>query len=71
MRADIYLAAGAAALLGAIPLLVIAVGALAERDYVGGALLVFASAAVGHMGLELVALGEGARPAPAGEDDDA
>lgn len=70
MRADIYLAAGAVALLGAIPLLVIAVGTLAERDYVGGALLVFASAAIGHMGLELVALGEAARPRTSGGDDD-
>lgn len=69
MRADVYLAAGAVALLGAIPLLIIAVGALAERDYVGGALLVFASAAIGHMGLELVALGEQLKSNTA--DDDA
>ena len=70
MRADVYLAAGAAALLGAIPLLVIAVGALAERDYVGGALLVFASAAIGHMGLELVALGEQFKSGATNEEDD-
>ena len=70
MRADLYLAGGAVALLGAIPVLVIAIGALAERDYVGGALLVFASAAVGHMGLELVALGEHAKGrAPSDEGD--
>lgn len=68
MRAELYLASGAAALLATIPLLVMAVGQLASRDYVGGALLIFAGAAVGHMGLELVALGEHG-PRSADEDD--
>lgn len=47
---------GLGALVGTVPLLWIALGALGERDYVGGALLVFAAAAIGHLGLELVAL---------------
>lgn len=68
LRAEIYLASGAAALLGTIPLLVMAVGQLAARDYVGGALLIFGGAAVGHMGLELVALGEHGPRAP-GDDE--
>lgn len=68
MRAELYLAGGAGALLAAIPLLVMAVGQLASRDYVGGALLIFAAAAVGHMGLELIALGEH-HPRAADEDD--
>lgn len=68
MRADVYLATGALALLGTIPLLVMAVGRLAERDYVAGGLLIFAGAAVGHMGLELVALGEHHRPTDGGDE---
>jgi hypothetical protein len=68
LRADAYLASGALALLGTIPLLVMAVGRLAERDYVGGGLLIFAGAAIGHMGLELVALGEHRRPTEADDE---
>lgn len=49
-------ALGIGALLGTAPLLWFALRALGERDYVGGALLVFAGAAIGHLGLELVAL---------------
>lgn len=52
---------GLAALVGTMPLLWLALRALAERDYVSGALLVFATAAIGHLGLELVALAEKAR----------
>lgn len=55
------------ALLGTIPLLVLAIGQLAARDYVGGALLIFASAAVGHLGLELLALGEHHPRSPDGD----
>lgn len=40
-----------------LPLLVWALAELAGRDYVGGALIIFGSASVGHLGLELVALG--------------
>ncbi len=47
---------GLLALVGTAPLLWFALRALGERDYVGGALLVFAAAAIGHLGLELVAL---------------
>lgn len=47
---------GLGALVGTAPLLWFALRALGERDYVGGALLVFAAAAIGHLGLELVAL---------------
>lgn len=47
---------GLIALAGTAPVLWFALRALGERDYVGGALLVFAAAAVGHLGLELVAL---------------
>ncbi len=65
-------ALGVAGLLATVPLMLIALRALAGRDYVGGALVVFAAAAVGHLGLELVALC--ADPAPAlgahDEDDD-
>lgn len=48
--------AGLIALAATAPLLWFALRALAERDYVGGALLVFAGAAIGHLGLELLAL---------------
>lgn len=47
---------GLVALVGTAPLLWFALRALGERDYVGGALLVFGAAAIGHLGLELVAL---------------
>ena len=47
---------GLLALMASAPVLWYALQALAGRDYVGGALLIFASAAVGHLGLELVAL---------------
>ncbi len=47
---------GLGALVSTAPLLWFALRALGERDYVGGALLVFAAAAIGHLGLELVAL---------------
>lgn len=59
---------GIGALLGTVPLLWGALAALGERDYVSGALLVFAAAAIGHLGLELVALGSRGEPAAA-EDD--
>ncbi len=49
-------ALGFSALLGSVPILWVALRYLAERDYVAGALAVVASAAVGHLGLELVAL---------------
>jgi hypothetical protein len=52
-------ALGLAFLVGSVPLVVLALRHLADRDYVAGGLLVFASAAVGHLGLELVALAEG------------
>lgn len=48
--------AGHLCLLGTIPLLAFAVEHLAGRAYVAGALMVFAAAAVGHMGVELLAL---------------
>ncbi len=54
---------GIVCLLGTVPLLWIALRYLAGRDYVAGALVIVASAAVGHLGLELVALAEGARGA--------
>lgn len=54
-------ALGLGALVGTMPLLWFALRALGERDYVGGALLVFAAAAIGHLGLELVALAGRAR----------
>ena len=52
---------GIGALVSTAPLLWFALRALGERDYVGGALLVFAAAAIGHLGLELVALAGRAR----------
>lgn len=52
---------GLVALAATAPLMWFALRALGERDYVGGALLVFAAAAIGHLGLELLALA--ARPA--------
>lgn len=58
---------GLTALCATAPLLWLALRGLAERDYVAGALLVFAAAAIGHLGLELVALA--ARPASAAEDE--
>ena len=51
---------GMVCLMGALPLLLIALRSLAERDYVAGALVIFAAAAFGHLGLELLALAEGA-----------
>ncbi len=44
------------ALLGVIPLIWVALRYLASRDYAAGAIVVVAAAAVGHLGLELVAL---------------
>ena len=52
-------ALGTAGLLATVPLMLVALRSLAERDYVSGALLVFGAAAVGHLGLELVALARG------------
>ena len=57
---------GVSCLLGAVPLLWLALRYLAGRDYVAGALVVVASAAVGHLGLELVALTAGE---PGGEEE--
>lgn len=47
---------GMLAVIAVAPLTWLAVNALAERDYVAGALLVFAMATVGHLGVELLAL---------------
>lgn len=63
-------ALGVAGLLATVPLMLLALRALAARDYVGGALVVFAAAAVGHLGLELVALDAEPAPAPAVDDED-
>ena len=52
---------GTLCLVGTLPLLWGALRALAERDYVSGTLGVVAVAAVGHLGLELVALAVAAR----------
>ncbi len=60
-------ALGHLAVLGTVPLLWAALRALGGRDYVSGALLVFAAAAVGHLGLELLALG---RREPTVESDE-
>ena len=49
---------------GNVPILLLALRALAERDYAAGGLLVFASAATGHLGLELLALAR----EPAGQE---
>ncbi|MCB9547747.1 MAG: hypothetical protein H6706_18120 [Myxococcales bacterium] len=67
MGAEVKTGLGVAALLGVVPLLVAAMGHLGGRDYVAGGLLIFAAAAVGHLGLELVALGT---PATARDPDD-
>lgn len=68
MREGTVWGLGIVALVATAPLLWVALQALGERDYVAGALLVFAAAAVGHLGLELVALvGRGAQAAA--EDD--
>lgn len=61
---------GVAGLLGTVPMMLLALRALAGRDYVGGALVVFAAAAVGHLGLELVALDQDPPPVEPDEDDD-
>lgn len=66
-RGDLLGGLGVVALLGTAPILVAAMGHLAARDYVAGGLLVFAAAAVGHLGLELVALG---RPAAVADEED-
>lgn len=59
---------GLAVVLGAVPLLWAALRALAERDWVGGGLMVVAAAAAGHLGLELVAIARlERRPEPGGE----
>ncbi|MCB9535916.1 MAG: hypothetical protein H6704_06590 [Myxococcales bacterium] len=63
-------ALGVAGLLATVPLMLLALRALAGRDYVGGALVVFAAAAVGHLGLELVALDAEPAPAPPTDDED-
>jgi hypothetical protein len=63
-------ALGVAGLLATVPLMLLALRALAARDYVGGALVVFAAAAVGHLGLELVALDAEPPPAPVDDDDE-
>jgi hypothetical protein len=47
---------GVLAVLGTIPLTWLVILALAERDYVAGALLTFALATVAHLGVELLAL---------------
>lgn len=47
---------GVCFVLGNVPLLWGALRALAERDYAAGGLLVFAGAATGHLGLELLSL---------------
>ncbi len=61
---------GLAFLVGTVPLVLVALRALAERDYVAGGLMVFAAAAMGHLGLEIVALAEARlRAAPAPEED--
>ncbi|MEZ4475079.1 MAG: hypothetical protein R3F60_30670 [bacterium] len=58
------------ALLAVAPLLVAAMGHLGARDYVAGGLLIFAAAAVGHLGLELVALGSPASPRDPDDEED-
>ena len=61
---------GTLGLLGTVPLMLAALRALAERDYVAGALLVFGAAAVGHLGLELMALAQADPVLPhAGEEE--
>lgn len=55
---------GLAFVAGNVPVLILALRALATRDYAAGGLLVFAAAATGHLGLELLAL---SRPAPGPE----
>jgi hypothetical protein len=61
---------GLAFLVGTVPLVLVALRSLAERDYVAGGLLVFAAAAIGHLGLEVVAIAEARlRAAPAPEED--
>jgi hypothetical protein len=61
---------GLAFLVGVVPLVLAALRALAERDYVAGGLLVFAAAAVGHLGLEVVASAAARlRVSPAPEED--
>lgn len=60
---------GFVCLLATVPLLWLALRYLAGRDYVAGALVIVASAALGHLGLELVALAEGRR-APRPEEDE-
>ena len=60
-------ALGYGAIIGGIPLLLYALYALAGRDYVGGGLLIFAFAALSHLGLELLALAA-AEPTPPDRD---
>jgi hypothetical protein len=59
---------GLAIVLGAIPLLWVALRALAERDWVSGGLVVIAAAAAGHLGLELVAIARLDRRPEMGEE---
>ncbi len=58
---------GLAFVLGNVPLLLLALRALAGRDYAAGGLLVFAAAASGHLGLELLALAQAPLPHSADE----
>lgn len=53
-------------LLATLPLVAIGLAALAGRDYVSGALVLGTAIAIGHLGLELVAL---MRPT-SGDDDE-
>lgn len=48
---------GVAFVVAVVPLLLLGISHLGVRDYVGGGLLIFGAAAVGHLGLELMALG--------------
>lgn len=52
---------GIALILGHVLLIVAALRFLAGREYAAGGLCVFGAAAMGHLGLELVALAEAAR----------
>lgn len=58
-------------LVAGVPLVIVALAHLADRDYVAGGLLVFAAAAIGHLGLELVALVDARERAPAAREEDA
>ncbi|MFN3201797.1 MAG: hypothetical protein ACE366_25560 [Bradymonadia bacterium] len=49
---------GIGCVVAVVPLIILGIEHLSVRDYVGGGLLIFAAAAVGHLGLELMALSE-------------